>query len=125
MSTVTNKNLVLEFYRAFDDRDIDKAFTLLAADFAYLAGIPKTLDSDGFKQFGMTFYSAFTNGQHQFDEVIVEGEKVVTCGTFTAIHTEDFQGLPPRKQITISIMHIDRIEQSKIIEHWGQKMLKA
>ncbi len=91
MSTDTNKNLVLEFYRAFDDREIDKAFTLLAADFvAHLAGIPKRLDREGFKQFGMTFYSAFTNGQHQFDEVIVEGEKVVT-GTFTAIHTGDFQ----------------------------------
>ena len=122
MSTETNKNLVLEFYRAFDERNIDRAFALLASDFtAHLAGIPETLNRDGFEQFGMTFYSAFTNGQHQFDEVIVENNKVVTYGTFTATHTGEFQGLPPSgKQITISIMHIDRIEQDKIVEHWGQ-----
>ncbi len=31
--------IVLEFYRAFDDQDIDKAFTLLTADFvAHLTG---------------------------------------------------------------------------------------
>lgn len=121
MCTETNKNLVFEFYQAFDDRDIDKAFTLLGTGFtAHLAGMPD-LDLDGFKKFGMSFYSAFTNGRHQFDEVIAKDNKVVTCGTFTATHTGEFQGLPPtEKQIAISIMHIDRLEQEKIIEHWGQ-----
>ena len=122
MSVKTNKNLVLEFYRAFDNRDIDKAFSYLGANFiAHLAGISEALDCDGFKKFGMGFYSAFTNSRHQFDEVIVQDDKVVTCGTFSAVHTGEFQGLPPsKKQIKISIMHIDRIEQEKIIEHWGQ-----
>lgn len=37
------------------------------------------------------------------------------------MHTGDFQGLPPTlKQIQIAIMHIDRVEDSKIVEHWGQ-----
>ena len=121
MSVQTNKNLVLEFYRAFDNRDIDKAFSCLGANFiAHLAGIPEVLDRDGFKKFGMGFYSAFTEGRHQFDEVIVQDD-IVTCGTFTAMHTGEFQGLPPtKKQIKISIMHIDLIEQEKIVEHWGQ-----
>lgn len=122
MSIETSKNLVLKFYQAFDNRDIDQAFTLLAPDFiAHLAGIPEALDFNAFKEFGMMFYSAFTNGQHQFNQVIAEGEKVVTCGTFTAVHTGTFQGLPQTgKQITISIMHIDRVEQGQIVEHWGQ-----
>lgn len=122
MSIETNRKLILEFYQAFDQRNIDRAFALLASNFvAHLAGLPETLDLEGFKEFGMMFYSAFTDAQHQFEQIIAAEDKVITCGTFTAIHTGTFQGLPTTgKQITISVMHIDRIEQGKIIEHWGQ-----
>lgn len=122
MSTEKNKAIVLQFYKAFDYRNIDQALSLLAPNFvAHMAGIPEPLDRDEFKQFGMAFYLAFTNGQHTFDEVIVEGDKVVTCGTFIATHLGDFQGLPPTgKQIKLLIMHIDRVEDGKIVEHWGQ-----
>ena len=122
MSTEDNKAIVLQFYKAFDNRTIDQALAMLAPNFvAHLAGVPEPLDIDGFKDFGMAFYSAFTDGQHTFDEVIIEGNKVVTCGTFTATHHGEFQGLPPTgKPIKISIMHIDRVEEGKIVEHWGQ-----
>lgn len=122
MSTEQNKAIVLQFYKAFDSRDIDQALALLAPNFvAHLAGVSEPLDDEGFKQFGMKFYLAFTNGQHAFDEVLVENNKVVTCGMFTATHIGDFQGLPPTgKQIKLSIMHIDRVESGKIVEHWGQ-----
>jgi len=50
-----------------------------------------------------------------------EGATVVTCGTFTATHLGEFQGLPPTgKPIQLSIMHIDRVQNGKITEHWGQ-----
>lgn len=117
-----NKAFVLEFYKAFDQRNLDQAMTMLAPNFtAHLAGVPEILDAEGFKKFGLVFYQAFTNGQHTFTEVIVENDKVVTCGTFTATHTGNFQGLPPTGQsIKLSVMHIDRIENGKIMEHWGQ-----
>lgn len=122
MSVKKSQDTVLEFYQAFDDRNIEQAFNLLAPNFvAHMAGIPESLDGDGFKKFGMEFYSAFIDGQHQFDEIIVEDNKVVTCGTFTARHSGEFQGLPSTgKQIEISIMHIDHIENGLIVEHWGQ-----
>jgi len=117
-----NKALVLQFYKAFDDRKMDQALDLLASDFvAHQAGVPEPLNGEGFKQFGMSFYLAFSQGQHNFDEVIVSNDRVVTCGTFTATHLGEFQGLPPTgKQISLSIMHIDRVEDGKILEHWGQ-----
>ena len=116
-----NKALVLQFYKAFDDRKMEQALKLLAPDFvAHLAGAPDPLDGEGFKQFGMSFYLAFSQGQHNFEEVIVSDDKVVTYGTFTATHLGEFQGLPPTgKQISLSIMHIDRVEDGKIVEHWG------
>lgn len=122
MSTEQNKAVVLQFYGAFDNRNIDQALTILAPNFvAHMAGVPNLLDADGFKQFGLAFYYAFPDGKHSFDQVIVEGNKVVTCGTFTGTHQGEFQGLPPTgKQVKFSVMHIDRVEDGKIVEHWGQ-----
>lgn len=122
MSIEQNKSTVLQFYKAFDNRNIDQALALLAPNFvAHLAGIPQPLDRESFKQFGMTFYLAFTNSQHSFDEVIVADDKVVTFGTFTATHLDEFQGIPATgKPIQLSIMHIDRVEKGNITEHWGQ-----
>lgn len=74
MLTEHNKALVLQFYKAFDDRKFEQALELLAPDFvAHLAGVPEPLDGEGFKQFGMSFYLAFKQGTHIFDEVIVSG----------------------------------------------------
>lgn len=122
MSTEQNKAIVLQFYKAFDSRNIDQALALLAPNFvAYMAGVPEPLNGDDFKRFGLVFYLAFPDGQHTFDQVITEGDKVVTCGTFTGTHQDELQGIPPTgKQVKFSIMHIDRIEDGKIVEHWGQ-----
>ncbi|BAZ44858.1 hypothetical protein NIES4102_18750 [Chondrocystis sp. NIES-4102] len=121
MSPKDTKAIVLEFYQAFDNRDIEQAFNLISPNFtAYMAGIQKPLDAEAFKQFGMRFYSAFADSQHQFEQIIVEDNKVVTCGTFKARHLGEFQGLPlTGKQIKIAVMHIDRVEDGKIVEHWG------
>jgi steroid delta-isomerase-like uncharacterized protein len=122
MLTEQNKALVLQFYKAFDDRKMEQALDLLAPNFvAHLTGVSDPLDAEEFKKFGMSFYLAFNEGTHIFDEVIVSGDRVVTCGTFKATHLGEFQGIPPTgKQISLSIMHIDRVENGKIIEHWGQ-----
>jgi predicted ester cyclase len=118
MAMEENKELVLRFY----DRRMEDSMNLLAPDFkAYMAGLPEALDGEGFRQFGMAFYVAFSQGQHIFDEVIVAGDQVVTCGQFEAIHLGEFQGLPPTgKRIKLAVMHIDRVENVKIVEHWRQ-----
>lgn len=122
VTTEQNKTIVLQFYRAFDSRNLDQALVLLAPNFvAYMAGVPKPLNYDGFKQFGLVFYLAFPDGQHTFDQVITERDKVVTCGTFTGTHQGELQGIPPTgKQVKFSVMHIDQIEDGKIVKHWGQ-----
>lgn len=121
MLTEQNKAIVLQFYQAFDDRKIEQALELLAPNFiARMAGVPEQLNAQEFKQFGMSFYLAFSQGQHIFDEILVAGDKVVTWGTFTVTHLGEFQGLPPTgKQISLSVAHIDRVECGKIVEHWG------
>lgn len=122
MLSEQNADLVLQFYKAFDDRKIEQAIELLGSNFvAHLAGVPDPLDAEEFKNFGMSFYRAFRQGNHVFEQVIVSGDTVVTCGTFSATHLGEFQGLPPTGQrINLTVMHIDRVENGKIVEHWGQ-----
>lgn len=122
MAATSNKNRVLEFYAAFDNHNLDQALGMLASNFvAHMAGMPEPLDTEAFKTFGRTFYAAFTHSHHQFEQVIATEEQVITCGTFHATHLGEFQGLPPTgKQVKLDVMHIDRLDQGEIIEHWGQ-----
>ncbi|ABW29701.1 ester cyclase [Acaryochloris marina] len=122
MSANHNQQRVLEFYAAFDNRQIDQALEMLAPNFvAHMVGMPEPLNAEAFKAFGMNFYTAFTNSHHQFEQVIATNDQVITCGTFHATHLGEFQGLPPTgKRVKLDVMHIDRLEQGEIVEHWGQ-----
>jgi predicted ester cyclase len=116
-----NKALILQFYKAFDDRQIDRVLEFLTPNFiAHMPGMLEPLDKEGFKQFTIAFYLTFGQGSHVFDEVIVAENKVVTCGKLVTTHVGEFQGIPPTgKEISLSVMHIDCIENGKIAEHWG------
>ncbi|MEO1592182.1 MAG: ester cyclase [Cyanobacteria bacterium J06632_22] len=122
MSSGHERELVLQFYQYFDQRRVEQALAMLAPEFvAHMAGLPAPLDKTGFTDFGLAFYNAFTHGQHRFVEIVVQADRVVTCGTFSARHTGTFQGLPATgRDIEIAVMHIDRVKDGTIVEHWGQ-----
>ncbi|MDF5731267.1 MAG: hypothetical protein PUP92_25510 [Rhizonema sp. PD38] len=76
MLTEQNKVIALEFYKAFDNRNIELASMLLSPNFvAHIAGVPQPLNANGFKQFGMAFYLAFTNGQHILKKSLLKAIK--------------------------------------------------
>ena len=117
-----NRDLVIEFYQTFDRGDFEVVRNMMAENFAaHLVGIPATLDRDEFIEFGSKFRQAFPDVCHQFNRSICEDNKVVTSGVFTGTHLGNFQGLPATGQsLSIAVMHIDIIENGKIVEHWGQ-----
>ena len=58
MSDASNQTLVLQFYAAFDSRNIDQALAMLAPNFmAHMAGMPEPLDAEAFKTFGIAPFS--------------------------------------------------------------------
>ncbi len=72
-------------------------------------------------QYGAMMFAAFPDGRHILSEVIAEGDRVVTRGIFKGIHQGILMGIPATgKQVTFSVIHIDRVEKGKIVEHWGQ-----
>lgn len=117
-----NRALVLQFYKAFDNRCLQEGLSLLSTEMvAHMAGIETPLSQADFINVGTELYNAFPDGRHSFTQVIAHKDTVVTSGFFTGTHLGPFQGLPPTgKAARFAVMHIDRVSHSKIVEHWGQ-----
>lgn len=121
MSLEQNKAIVLKFYEAFDRKDIQQARQWISSDIIGRGMGTDTLQGYGaFIEYGMMMLSAFPDGRHHLEEAIAQGDKVVTYGTFTGTHLGELMGIPTTgKPVKFSVVHIDRIAQGKIVEHWG------
>lgn len=122
MSLEDNKAIVLKFYEIFDRQDIERGRELMSPDI-----IARGLDAepqigiDAVMQYGRMIFAAFPDGCHVLEEVIAEGDRVVTRGTFRGTHQGELMGIPPtEKQVSFSVIHIDRVADGKVVEHWGQ-----
>ncbi len=122
MSLEQNKAIVLKFYEAFDRKDVERGRELMSADIVGRGmGTDILYGYDAFMHYGMMMFSAFPDGRHLLEEVIAEDDKVVTRGIFTGTHQGELMGIPPTgKQVKFSVVHIDRVVDGKIVEHWGQ-----
>lgn len=66
------------------------------------------------------FRAAFPDQWWQIEDLIAEGDRVVARTTMTGTHTGDFFGIPPTgRGVTVSGVHILRIADGRIAEHWG------
>ena len=72
------------------------------------------------KQFVTTYETAFPDMNVTVEDVIAEGDKVVTRVTLRGTHqgeTEEF-GPPTSRQVELKGITISRIEGAKIVEDW-------
>ncbi|MBD2694241.1 ester cyclase [Anabaena catenula] len=122
MSLEQNKSIVLQAYESFDLGDIKKGRAFVAPDITgCVMGNNKLLGADAFFKYALMMRAAFPDGRHTFSDVIAENDLVVTRGTFSGTYSGEIMGIPPTgKQVTFSVIHIDRVMNGKIVEHWGQ-----
>lgn len=75
---------------------------------------------EGHKAITRLFKAAFPDQEWIIEEMVAEGDKVVARTLFRATHQGDFFGIPPTgKQVEATGIHILRIADGKIAEHWG------
>jgi predicted ester cyclase len=80
-------------------------------------GIPS--DREGGKIYLGAFLKAFPDCRFTVDDMIAEGDQVVTKKTFTGTHEAEFAGLPPTgKRVTLQFVDIMRVRDGRIVEHW-------
>jgi steroid delta-isomerase-like uncharacterized protein len=124
MSTEANKAIVRRFYEeVFNQRNIDAIDELVHAEFTNNDPTPvASRDPESMKQFIKTITQAFPDHHHAIEDLISEGDKVVMRCTLTATHQGQFPGflkMPPTgKAICQRQIHILRVQDGKLAEHW-------
>ena len=66
------------------------------------------------------FRSIFPDLEWRIDDLIAEGDKVVARTTMRGTQQGDFFGIPPTgRRVEMTGVHVLRIADGMIIEHWG------
>ncbi len=80
-------------------------------------GVPA--DSEGGRMWLSMFADAYPDAEFTIDDMIAEGDRVVTKKTFSGTHTRDFGGIPATgKRVTLQYVDIMRVRDGKIVGHW-------
>jgi steroid delta-isomerase-like uncharacterized protein len=124
MSTEANKAIARRFYEeVFNRRNIDLIDELIGDEFINNDPTPVAArDRTSMKQFIQTLTTAFPDHHHAIEDVIAEDDKVILRCTFTGTHKGIFPGflelLPTERTVCQRQIHILRVEDSKLVEHW-------
>ena len=64
--------------------------------------------------------TSFPDWTEHIEDIIAEGDRVVTRWTSRGTHQGEFEGIAPTgKQVTVAEVAIFRIANGKIAEQWG------
>ena len=78
-------------------------------------------DRDGHRQILAAFRSAFPDLNVTTEDIVAEGDKVVTRWTARGTHQGDLMGIAPTgREVTIKGIDVLRIAEGRIVERWAQ-----
>jgi steroid delta-isomerase-like uncharacterized protein len=124
MSTEMNKAIVRRYYEeVFNQRKIDVIDELMGDKFINNDPTPAAArNKESAKQFILKITEAFPDHHHEIVDLIAEDDKVVMRCILTGTHQREFIGLPgfppTGKSVRQQQIHILRVHNSKITEHW-------
>lgn len=109
--------LITEVWNQGKFEVVDEVF---AADYVNRTPQPGlTADRDGIKKMIATFRTAFPDVRMSVEDVIAEGDTVVTRWRMRGTHTGDGLGIPPtNKPVNIMGVGIHKYRDGKVAESW-------
>ena len=120
-----NKTIVLRYYEElFERRRLAVIDEIFASGYVnHQRTDPYRTDEvrgpEGLKKLATEFFSAFPDHHTAVDDIIAEGDKVVTRWTTRGTHRGYLFGIAPtNRRVTISGITIDRVVDEKIVETW-------
>jgi steroid delta-isomerase-like uncharacterized protein len=119
--TEANKAVIRRFVEEVQNKkDWDAYDELNDPEFVNLSAPPGfPSDREGGKVYLSAFLNAFPDLEFTIDDMIAEGDQVVTKKTFTGTHTAEFAGIPATgKRVTLQYVDIMRVRNGRIVEHW-------
>ena len=123
MTTEENKAVVRRWWEeSINRKNLAVIDELFAHNFVgHLPGMPEPLRGpEGEKQLDTMFSTAFPDGKLTIEDMIAEGDRVMSGVTFRGTQRGPFQGIPSTgRQVTMSGMHECRIANGQIVEAWN------
>jgi steroid delta-isomerase-like uncharacterized protein len=120
MTSSKNNKVVMNriFNEIFNKGNLKLADELLADDWVYHGAEGMELKGrDGFKQFVTMYRTAFPDLRISVDDMVCEGDKVVSIGNFQGTFKGPLMGIPPTgKQCSGKIMAVSRFKGGKEAE---------
>lgn len=122
MSTEDNKNLIHRFYEeVFNKKNVaalDAFYAPDHVDHTLPPGMPTS--PEGTKQAIIMTLVALPDLHVTIEDMIAEGDKVVTRFTTHGTQQGVFGSIPPTgKRVAITTIEITRVADGKIVEDWG------
>ena len=127
MSEEENKALMRRYYEQIDKAAKDERGPSFLDDFVALNFVNHnpspgfTPDLEGLKQAFNHFLAASPDGYHVVEDMIAEGDKVVTRLSAHGTQTGELFSIPPTdERFSMTGIAIHRIANGKIVEHWSE-----
>ncbi len=120
MSTEENKALVRRAWEIVSPDNLDLIEEVYAPDLVWHEPDQDIQGLEEAKQFVSTFFAAMPDINITVEDLIAEGEKVVSRYTIRGTHqgeTEEF-GTPTGRQIELQGLTMHRFEDGEIVEEW-------
>jgi steroid delta-isomerase-like uncharacterized protein len=116
MPTEDNKALIRRFYEALNRGDLATIEALVATDFAYNGQV---IGPEGVKQHLTAARAAFPDLSWTIEEMLAEGDRVVTRYSYRGTQHGELMGIPPTgRPFRSTGIAIDRIVGGKLAEEW-------
>ncbi len=123
MSIEENKAVVRRYQEIYNSNHLDALAEVVSENLLtpkILPGLPHGIE--GAKAAHRIMLRGFPDYQTTIDDLIAEGDKVVARITMTGTHSGKFMDIPPTgKHVSFTGIYIARIENGKIVEHWGEE----
>ena len=121
MSTEENKALTLRLIEEVINQGklstLDELIAADAVDHSLPPGLPP--GREGVKLFLGMIRTAFPDIHETVEDIIAEGDTVVTRTTWRGTHQGALLGIAPTgKQVSVSGIDISRVASGKFVEHW-------
>ena len=121
--TVTPRALVRRLHDLWNTGDLAAVEDVYAPDFVGhfppSSHLPERTGADGAREGITRIKAAFPDWHEAIEDMVTEGNKVVTRYTSTGTHRGEFRGIAPTgRKITVPEISIYRVARGKVAEQW-------
>ncbi len=116
-----NKEIIRRYQKAYNTNNLDALDAVVAADVKTPGALPGFAPGlEGAKHMHRVTVDAWPDWQTTLEDLIAEGDYVVARVTCSATPQKEAFGVPPTgKSFKIAGTYIARIQDGKIVEHFG------